>query len=85
MRSLWRHVHDIVSDNRIIYNDIIGFTETQIKPSSCTSKTTEALSFYNISFRNNENKILSLADRCKNDVAILIIIDANGLSTLSFQ
>ena len=31
VRSLPRNVDDIVSDNRIINNDIIGFTETQIK------------------------------------------------------
>ena len=31
VRSLPRNADDIVSDNRIINNDIIGFTETQIK------------------------------------------------------
>ena len=30
VRSLSKHVDDIVSDKRIINNDIIGFTETQI-------------------------------------------------------
>ena len=32
VRSLQRHVDDIVNDNRIINNVVIGFTETQIKP-----------------------------------------------------
>ena len=31
VRSLPRNADDIVSDNRIKNNDIIGFTETQIK------------------------------------------------------
>ena len=31
LRSLPRHVDNIVSDNRIIDKDIIGFSETQIK------------------------------------------------------
>ena len=31
VRLLPRNADDIVSDNRIINNDIIGFTETQIK------------------------------------------------------
>ena len=33
VRSLSRHVHDAVSDDRIINNDFVGFTETQINPS----------------------------------------------------
>ena len=41
MRSLPRHVDDILSDNRIINNDIIGFMETQIRSSDSTSKIVE--------------------------------------------
>ena len=36
VRSFPKHVDDIVSDNRTINNDIIGFTESQIKPSDST-------------------------------------------------
>ena len=45
MRSLPRHVDHIVSDSRIINNGIIGFTETQIKPSDYTSKLIQTLKF----------------------------------------
>ena len=56
MRSLSKHVDDIVSDNRIINTDIIGFTEiiktdiigfaeTQILPSDSTCQITETLNF----------------------------------------
>ena len=48
VRSLPRHVYDILSDNRIINNDIIGFTETQIKPSDSTSKVIQTLNVFNI-------------------------------------
>ena len=41
VRSLPRHIDDIVSDNRIINNNIIGFTKTQIKPSYSTCKIIE--------------------------------------------
>ena len=85
MRSLPRHVDDIVSDNRIINNDIIVFTETKIKPSDSTYKIIEALNLFNINFDNNENRFLSLAYRCENDVADLNKFDANGVSTLSFK
>ena len=37
-QSLSKHTDDIVSDDRIINNDIIAFTETQIKPSDWTYK-----------------------------------------------
>ena len=69
VRSLPRHLSDIVGDNRIINSDIIRFTETQINPSNSVSKIMETLSLFNINFNNNENEFLSLAYKCRNDVA----------------
>ena len=46
VRSLSRHVDDLVSDNRIINSNIIGFTETQIKQSYSTYKIIETLNFF---------------------------------------
>ena len=43
VRSLSKHINDIVSDNRIINNDIIGFTETQINSSDSTFKIMETI------------------------------------------
>ena len=85
VRSLPRHVHDIVCDNKIINNDIIGFTETQIKPSDSTCKKIETFNVFNINFNNNENKFLSIPYGCRNDEAVLNKFDANGLSILSFK
>ena len=56
VRSLSKHINDIARDDRIINNDIIGFTETQIKPSDSTCKIMETLNFFNINFNNDENK-----------------------------
>ena len=56
MRSLPRHLGDIVSENRIINYDIIGFTETKIKPSDSTCKIIETLNLFNIKSNDNENK-----------------------------
>ena len=61
VRSLPRHVNDILSDNRIINNDIIGFTETQIKPSDSTSKIIETLNVFNINFNNSENNFFKFS------------------------
>ena len=38
MRLLPRHLDDAIIDERIINNNIIGFTETKIKPSDSTCK-----------------------------------------------
>ena len=61
---------DIVSGNRIINNDILGFTETQIKPSDCTCEIIETLNLFNINFDNKENEFLSLAYGYRNGVAV---------------
>ena len=79
------HVDDLVSDNRIINSDIIGITETQIKPSDSTCKVIETLNFFNINFNNNENKFLSPVYGCRNDVAVLNKFDTNGVSIANFK
>ena len=85
VRSLTRHGGDILSDNRIANNDIIGFTETETKPSDSTSKRIETFNVFNIDFNITENKVLSLACGCRNDVAVLSKFDANRVSTLNFK
>ena len=40
----------------------------------------ETLNFFNINFNDNENKFLSLAHGCRNNVAILDKVDANEVS-----
>ena len=64
MRSLSKHIDDIVNDNRVMNNDIIEFTETQINPSDSTCKIIETLNLFNISFNKNENKFLRLVYEC---------------------
>ena len=84
-RSLSKHMDDIVSDDRIINNDITGFTETQINPWDSTWKIIETLNFFIIYFNNNENNFLNLANRCKNNAAIFDKFDSNGVSIFSFK
>ena len=45
VRSLSKHINDIVSDDRITNNDIIGFRETQMNSSDSTYKIMETLNF----------------------------------------
>ena len=70
MRPLSKHL-DIVSDHRIINNDIIEFAETQINLSDSTCKIITTLNFLDTNFYNNQNKFLSLVYVCRNDVAVL--------------
>ena len=82
MRSLSKHVNDILSDNRIMNNDIIGLTETQISLSDSTCRIDETLNFFNINFNNSEDKFLSLAYVCRNNVAVLDKFGTNEVLSL---
>ena len=85
VRSLSKHVDDIVSDRRIINNYILGFTETQISLSNSTCRVVETLTFSNLNFNNNEDKFLRLAYGYRNNVAVLDKFNANGVSVFSFK
>ena len=85
VRSLSKHVDDIVSNRRVINNDIIGFTETQISLSDSTCRIGETLNFFNLNFNNSEDKFLGLAYGYRNNVAVLDESDGNGVSIFSFK
>ena len=59
VRSLWKHTDDIVNDDKLMNNDIIWFTETQIALPDSTCTIIERSNFFNINFNKNENKFLS--------------------------
>ena len=63
VRTVSKHVDDIVSNDIIIINDIIGFTETQISLSNSTCKLIKTFNSFNVNFNNHKNKFLSLAYR----------------------
>ena len=46
VRSISKHVNDIVSDSRIVNNGIIGLTETQTNPSDSTCRIVETFDFF---------------------------------------
>ena len=52
VRSFSKHVNDIVSNYRVINNDIIGLTEKQINVSVSTYKIIKTLNFFSINFNN---------------------------------
>ena len=85
MRTLSKHVDDIVSNDRTIDNDAVWFTETEINLSDSTCKIIKIFSFFNINVNISENRFLNLADRCRNDVAVLDKFNGDGVSIFSFR
>ena len=79
------HSKHIVSDDRVVSDDIIGFTDTQINPSDSACKIFKTLNFFNIDLNNNENRFLSVAYGYRNDVAVLNNFDTNGVSIFNFK
>ena len=82
VRSLSKHVNDIVIDSRIMNNDVIGLIETQIDLSDSTCRIVEKLNFFNINFNNSEDKFLSLAYGPRNNVAVLDKFETYGVLSL---
>ena len=52
---------------------------------SSTSKIIETLKLFNIHFNYDKNKFLILAYGCRNEVAVVDKLDANGVSIFSFK
>ena len=55
-------------------NDVIGFTETQMKPSDSASRIDDLLKAFNMNFNNNDDKFLNLPYGFQDDIAIIISI-----------
>ena len=72
MRLLSKHVDDLISGSRRTINGITGFTETRINSLDSTCKIIETLN-------------LGLAHGCRNHVAVLDKLDANGVFIFSFK
>ena len=49
----------IVRDYRCLKNDVIGFTETQMKPSDSISIVDDTLKNFYMNFNSNNDKFLS--------------------------
>ena len=77
VQSLAKYVNDFL-DNCLTVdvwkNDVIGFTETQMKPSDSASRIDDLLKAFNMNFNNNDDKFLNLPYGCQDDIAIIISI-----------
>ena len=85
VRSLKKHVNDLVNDYRIIKNDIVGFTETQVNPSDSMELVNEKFHNFLMNYDNNNNKYLSLAYGYQDNIFMLRRFVINGISMFSFR
>ena len=59
VQLLTKHLNDTGHDYRRLKNDVIWFTENQMKPSDSSSITGDKLPDFNINFDNNDDRFLS--------------------------
>lgn len=75
----------IVRDCRCLKNDVIGFTETQMKPSDSISIVDDTLKNFYMNFNNNNDKFLSWAYGSQDGIAIIKKFDINVMSIISLK
>ena len=83
-RSLSKHVVDISKDQRLINNDFICLTETQMKITQPVYEVSEQLQMFNMYFNNNENQYLSIAYGYSQSISVLDHTDHPGFSEVRF-
>ena len=54
-----------------------------MKPSNSTSVVNDTLKSFNENFNSNDDKLLTLAYGCQDDIAIIWKFNINGISTIS--
>ena len=79
------HVNDIVDHYRCLKTDLIGFTETQMKPSDSTSTGDDTPKPFNMNFNSSDDMFLILVHGCKDDIAIIKGFDINGIPIISLR
>ena len=81
VRSLSKHVMDVVADNRLCNSDALCFTETQIHPNQSVSNIIQHLVTYqSIHFNNNIDPFLSVAYSHVHSVVCLPDVNYPGVS-----
>ena len=71
VRSLKKHARDLKSDIRIMNNDIVCLTETQMSPESTIPNADSFNAIFDIFMNNNENKFLTLAYALRKQTMVL--------------
>ena len=79
-------MQDIASDKRLMSNDILRFTETQIEQTqSDTDDLNLVFNGFNIYFNNNQNKFMSLTYGLHDTITVTEKEDFPGISIVKFK
>ena len=82
--SLSKHVCYIRRDGRLMSNDVLCFTETQLQHQHLPNGTEQYFENFRISFNNNDNKFPSLAYAFQKDITVITQEDFAGVSICNF-
>ena len=85
VRSHSKHVCDIKSDGRLMENDVLCFTETQLQHQHLLYSIEQYLENFRVFFNNNDNKFLSLAYAFQKDITVISQEDFSGVSICNFR
>ena len=66
-------------------NYLIGFIETQTKPTDFTSIGDDTPKTFNMNFNSKDDMFLILAHGCKDDITIIKGFDFNGIPIISLR
>ena len=85
VRSLSKHTCDIKSDGRLMSNDVLCFTETQLQHQHLPNGIGQYFENFRISFNNNGNKFLSVGYVFQKDITVITQDDFAGVSICNFR
>ena len=85
VRSLSKHTCDIKSDGRLMSNDVLCFTETQLQHQHLPNGIGQYFENFRISFNNNGNKFLSVGYVFQKDITVITEDDFAGVSICNFR
>ena len=71
VRSLSKHARDIKSDVRLMSNDVLYLTETQLQHQHLRNGIEQDFENFRIFFNNNDKKFLSLAYAFQKDLTLI--------------
>ena len=85
VKSLSKHSCDIETDDRIMSNDVLCFTKTQLQYQHSLNGIKQDFENFRIFFNNNDNKFLSLAYAFQKDLTLITQEDFQGVSICNFR
>ena len=85
VKSLSKHACDIKRDGRLMSDDVLCFTETQLQHQHLANGSEQCFENFRIFFNNTDNKFLSFAYAFQKDITVIMQEDSAGASISNFR